>query len=769
MFTIAKGLNKTDFSTGGTLSTKAGAGRFKLPIQLLSVTADISTPIIVDDGINHKYIKLKTNGYAIAGNGITAIENDNSSGVEVILEGASKISGGQITANAFVSGATVSGYNAGTGTTIPNYASSYGTAANLTYGYGSLKTVTSTTDTTNTRILTGVNEIGTWPVEIGGNVVIGMATGGGSSGWWGNEGSDGGNSGAFVLVKKKVPVGASVSYVISSAGSIGAYQGAFGGPRNDASHGHHAYGGFITTGNFVTAFTNNTSSATITFQRPHGLSVDETFTLSNSSVTDFNRTYVVTTVNSTTQIVAAPTGTELYTAPTFTGSTQQYGYNGNAGESNGTAPPGLIGDSVLTSFTKTSYSQIDSIEGSLAYVTLTPGNTYDFKWSLTISHVKTNFYHLAATPTTSVWSVTWPGQGYLIFRSGGYLDWTYNIAPGFGGVYNSEYATVLPGVVGTIPSGSGFDPHVYWSTKSGNPTGLTFTGWSNGSTSQTLSAVNNGSALPGTALSYTTNTGGTGSAVYSFNQVSISGTVSETTELYIWSTFARRTDSYATLVSTTPPAAGVSFDTSPPSATDTTDSGAPSSFGELVGTYDYDAETGPAILTSDDITDMYIKIRGGGGGRWVLANHSTAVGEILNGDGTATAANLNVDEVVGFEGGALGGLSGQASGSGSPLRRYDAGASEYPHVSGPKGNAWVPTDYGWGSGGGDQQADGPNNSGAPGAIWIWHDVTQTKNYDDFPFDIIPSFGGSGATVDAKGEPTSGFDLTSFTGEFTRTG
>jgi hypothetical protein len=324
-----------------------------------------------------------------------------------------------------------------------------------------------------------------------------MATGGGSSGWWGNEGSDGGNSGAFIKFKKRASIGTNISYVISAAGTIGAYQGGFGGPRNDASHGPHAYAGFITTGNFVTVFTYVSLSATITFQDTHGLSVDDTFTLSNSSAASFNQSYTVTAVNSTTQVVA------------------------------------------------------------------TAGST-------------------------------------------------------------------------------------------------------------------------------------------------------------------------------------------------------------LSGSYDFDGTGGPAIKTSL-ATDLYLKIRGGGGGRWILANHSTAVGEILNGDQTASAANIGADEVLEWEGGALGGLSGQASGSGSPLRRVDGTASEYPHVSGAKGNAWVPTDYGWGSGGGDQVADGPNNSGAPGAVWIWHDVTQTTNFDGDPWDVYSTFGGDGATLNAKGEPTSGFDLTSFTGEFTRTG
>ena len=497
MFTVAKGLNKTTFSTGGTLSTKAGAGRFKLPIQLLSVTADISTPIIVDHSSTHKFLKLDASTYNIAGNGSTAIENDNTAGIDLQIVGSGKITGGAISGGAFQNGASVSGYSAGTGALIPEYSSSYGTSANLTYEYGSLKSVTSTTDTTNTRILTGVNERGTWPVEIGGNVVIGMATGGGASSWWGNEGSDGGNSGGFIKLKKKASLGTKISYVISPAGSTGAYQGAFGGPRGDASHGHHAHGGFITTGNFVTAFTYVGLSATITFQDQHGLSVDDTFTISNSSETSFNQTYTVTTVNSTTQVVA------------------------------------------------------------------TAGST-------------------------------------------------------------------------------------------------------------------------------------------------------------------------------------------------------------LSNSYDFDASAGPAIKTSL-ATDLYLKMRGGGGGRWVLANHSTAIGEILNGNQTATEANIGADEILEWEGGALGGLSGQASGSGSPLRRVDGTASEYPHVSGPKGNSWVPTDYGWGSGGGDQQADGPNNSGAPGAVWIWHDVTQTTNFDDNPWDIYSTFGGDGATLNAKGEPTAGIDLTGFTGEYTRTG
>ena len=496
MFTVAKGLNKTNFSTGGTLSTKAGAGRFKLPIQLLSVTADISTAIIVDHSSTHKFLKLDASTYNIAGNGSTAIENDNTAGIDLQIVGSGKITGGAISGGAFQNGASVSGYSDDTGTLIPEYSSSYGTAANLIHEFGSLKNVTSTTDTTNTRILTGVNERGTWPVTIGGNVVIGMATGGGAGSWWGNEGSDGGNSGAFIKFKKRASIGTKISYIISAAGSRGNYQGGFGGPRNDASHGPHAYGGFITTGNFVTVFTYVSLSATITFQDTHGLSVDDTFTLSNSSEASFNQSYTVTAVNSTTQVVATADST-------------------------------------------------------------------------------------------------------------------------------------------------------------------------------------------------------------------------------------------------------------------------------LSGSYDFDASAGPAIKTSL-ATDLYLKMRGGGGGRWVVANHSTAVGEILNGDQTASAANIGADEVLEYEGGALGGLSGQAAGSGSPVKRVDAAASEYPHRTGGTGNSWTNGDGGWGSGGGDQNSDN-NNSGAPGAIWVWHDVTQTTNFDGDPWDVFSSFGGVATTLSATGVPTAGIDLTSFTGEFTRTG
>lgn len=495
MFTVAKGLNKTDFSTGGTLSTKAGAGRFKLPIQLLSVTADISTPIIVDHSSTHKFLKLDASTYNIAGNGSTAIENDNTAGIDLQIVGSGKITGGAISGGAFQNGASVSGYYSGTGALIPEYSSSYGTSANLKHEYGNILNVVSGDDLVNTSYLAG-NVDGAWPVEIGGNVVIGFVSGGGAGSWWGNEGADGGNSGGFIKFKKKAPVGTTISYILSCAGSRGNYQGGFGGPRGDASHGPHARGGIVTTGNIVTAFTYVSLSATITFFQPHGLSEDDTFTIANSSETSFNQTYTVTSVSSTTVVVA------------------------------------------------------------------TAGST-------------------------------------------------------------------------------------------------------------------------------------------------------------------------------------------------------------LSGSYDYNASAGPAIKTSL-ATDLYLKIRGGGGGRWILASQATAIGAILNGNQTATEANIGAEEILEWEGGVLGNTGGQASGSGSPVRRVDGTAAEYPHLSGGAGNTWTNGDGGWGAGGGDSAADN-NNSGAPGAIWVWHDVTQTTNFDDDPWDIYSTFGGDGATLNAKGEPTAGIDLTSFTGEYTRTG
>jgi hypothetical protein len=103
------------------------------------------------------------------------------------------------------------------------------------------------------------------------------------------------------------------------------------------------------------------------------------------------------------------------------------------------------------------------------------------------------------------------------------------------------------------------------------------------------------------------------------------------------------------------------------------------------------------------------------------------------------------------------------------MKRYDAGVSEYPHRTGGAGFSWsAGSDYGWGAGGGDQTADN-NNSGAPGAIWIWNDVSQTTNFDGDPWDVIASFGGTGTTLSATGIPTDGIDLTNFTGQFTRTG
>ena len=765
---VAKGLGYSSLTSGGTMSTLVGA-RYNLPIQYVQLANDITSSITFDNNDNHKYIKLDTLTRNLAGNGSVALVNNNSNNINIQLVGSGKITGGAISGGDFSSGASISSYQAGTGTTIPIYSGSYGTAQDLTYEYGSLKSVETGTDTDNTARLRGTDK-GTFTTGIGGNTVIGFASGGGAGSWWGNDGSDGGNSGAFVLAKKKAPVGTRYSYYLSAAGARGAYQGAFGGPRSDASHGHHAFGGFITTGNYITTFVNNASSATITFQETHGLSVSDTFTIERCSDTDLNRTYQVTSVTDTKTVVAAPFGDDVVDAPSFSGTNIQGNWNGNARDTtNGPAIPGLLSNSVEIGFGPKYYSTTDFLNSNAAYVTLVPGETYDFSW---IVQVVSTYGPFALGSGNKRAAVSWPGQGRLQrFSSNIGTSWHWTLQDGttYGGAADGDYLYCNPGV----HTGDGdnvaadFEPHVYWQTKSGNPSGLTFSGWSNGSSSTPDFDADD--SLPGTAISHTIRTSA-GENITN-HTCSISGTVSETTELYIFAVYGRvnqANQNLKTLVASMPPRSGVTFVSDYNDVTKDTESGAPSSQGEITGTYNFDATTGPGIQKNLS-TDFYLKLRGGGGGRWLQADQATAVGEVISGDGGATTSNLGADEVIAYEVGTLGGTGGQADGSGSPMKRYDAGVSEYPHRTGGTGFSWAAgSDYGWGAGGGDVSADN-NNSGAPGAIWIWNDVSQTTNFDGDPWDVIAAFGGTGTTLSATGIPTDGIDLTNFTGQFTRTG
>lgn len=761
---VAKGLGFSSLTSGGTMSSLAGA-RYNLPIQYVQLAADISSPITFDNNNNHKYIKLDISNRNIAGNGSTAVVNNNSNAIDVQVIGSGKITGGAISGGDFSSGASVSSYQAGTGTTIPVYGGAYGTAQDLTYDYGGVRNVDTGTDSTNTALLRG-SDTGTFTTGIGGNSFIGFASGGGAGSWWGNEGSDGGNSGAFILAKKNAPIGTRFSYYLSQAGNRTYYQGSFGGPRGDAAHGHHGFAGLVTTGNIINSFVNNTSSATITFQETHGLSVDDTFTVERCSTTNFNRTYKVTSVTNTKTVVAAPFGNEVYTAPTFSGTNKQDNWNNNAAAAtNGLAIPGLLGTTQGLDGTNY-YSTSDFLDSTAAYITLVSGQTYNFTW--TVQCVST-FGPYGVGSGDKRASVCWPGQGRLErFASNIGTSWHWTLQDGtkYGGAADGDFLVCNPGVhSGDHPDAAiDFEPHVYWQTRSGNPSGLTFTGWSNGSSSQADFDADDD--LPGTQLTHTVRS--TAGENVTKHELTISGTVSETTEIYIFAVFGRRTTTgEKTLVATMPPRSEVSFVSDYNDVTKVTESGAPVSIGQISGSYDFDATTGPGIQKNLS-TDFYLKLRGGGGGRWIEADQATAVGQVISGDGGATTSNLGADAVVAYQVGTLGDTGGQANGSGSPLVRNDGSATQYPHRTGGAGNTWTPTDYGWGSGGGDQTSDN-NNSGAPGAIWVYNDVAQTINFDGDPWDVIASFGGSATSLSSTGIPTDGITLTNFTGQFTRSG
>ena len=91
---VAKGLSYVEIDqNGGTLSTLAGAGPFKLPIQWMVLTQNVSGSITIDHQANHKLLRLNMGNKSIGSHSATTkpLTNNNSNSVNVELDGSGVI------------------------------------------------------------------------------------------------------------------------------------------------------------------------------------------------------------------------------------------------------------------------------------------------------------------------------------------------------------------------------------------------------------------------------------------------------------------------------------------------------------------------------------------------------------------------------------------------------------------------------------------------------------------------------------------------------
>ena len=229
---VAKGLSYVEIDqNGGTLSTLAGAGPFKLPIQWMVLTQNVSGSITIDHQANHKLLRLNMGNKSIASNSATTkpLTNNNSNSVNVELDGS-----GVITQHTYTS------YNASTAFSVGNFTDLTGSAvpgttsnSRIPYfdtdkNYGDATFGSSTISSSDQKELAGYNTSTTYDTKNGLFACIGG---------WSSDGSSGTN-GSNKTATYTIPRTGRLHFIIVGGGG-----GGCDGVRSNPANGRNAGGG----------------------------------------------------------------------------------------------------------------------------------------------------------------------------------------------------------------------------------------------------------------------------------------------------------------------------------------------------------------------------------------------------------------------------------------------------------------------------------------------------------------------------------------------
>ena len=230
---VAKGLSKINLTSGGDVSSVAGAS-YALPVQKIEVTSSFTGVITIPNNDNHVIVDLEIGSNNVGGNGSTPIVFNNSNSKTLRISGSGKIGAGTISSGSFVPKSTDATV-AYTDSYVP-YATSDSkdytlpqTTKSKVNGLSTFVTTTQGVARASGSSSTDGSGTDTYTVAQTGRVYFIVQGGGGGGGeWYGRGPGGGGGAGAYGYFNS-LSAGTSVSVAYGGSGSGNGSDGAGSG------------------------------------------------------------------------------------------------------------------------------------------------------------------------------------------------------------------------------------------------------------------------------------------------------------------------------------------------------------------------------------------------------------------------------------------------------------------------------------------------------------------------------------------------------------
>ena len=230
---VAKGLSKINLTSGGDVSSVAGAA-YALPVQKIEVTSSFTGVITIPNNDNHVIVDLEIGSNNVGGNGSTPIVFNNSNSKTLRISGSGKIGAGTISSGSFVPKSTDATV-AYTDSYVP-YATSDSkdytlpqTTKSKVNGLSTFVTTTQGVARASGSSSTDGSGTDTYTVAQTGRVYFIVQGGGGGGGeWYGRGPGGGGGAGAYGYFNS-LSAGTSVSVAYGGSGSGNGSDGAGSG------------------------------------------------------------------------------------------------------------------------------------------------------------------------------------------------------------------------------------------------------------------------------------------------------------------------------------------------------------------------------------------------------------------------------------------------------------------------------------------------------------------------------------------------------------
>ena len=230
---VAKGLSKINLTSGGDVSSVAGAS-YALPVQKIEVTSSFTGVITIPNNDNHVIVDLEIGSNNVGGNGSTPIVFNNSNSKTLRISGSGKIGAGTISSGSFVPKSTDATV-AYTDSYVP-YATSDSkdytlpqTTKSKVNGLSTFVTTTQGVARASGSSSTDGSGTDTYTVAQTGRVYFIVQGGGGGGGeWYGRGPGGGGGAGAYGYFNS-LSAGTSVSVAYGGSGSGNGSDGAGNG------------------------------------------------------------------------------------------------------------------------------------------------------------------------------------------------------------------------------------------------------------------------------------------------------------------------------------------------------------------------------------------------------------------------------------------------------------------------------------------------------------------------------------------------------------